>query len=104
MCLLNKNKTGQPARYITFPRCAFVHVLEEMKSLQCSCHDLAALQILSTLGMRAREKGWVTDPQKTRVKTWVEPSHPVPSCLSQKDINQMSADKSHILHPGDTAE
>lgn len=56
MCLLNKKYIGQSAQYVVFPRYAFVHVLEEMKSLECSCHDLALMQILSTVRMRARER------------------------------------------------
>lgn len=65
-----------------FPRYAFVHVLEEMKSLECSCHDLALMQILSTVRMRARERagGWVTDPKKHDLKLgW---NHPTPYSAS----------------------
>ncbi len=54
--LLRPNKTGQSTRYVVIPRYACVHVLEEMKSLQCSCHDLAAMQISSTLRRRERER------------------------------------------------
>lgn len=41
--LLRQNKTGRSTQYVVFPRYACVHVLEEMKSLQCSCHDLAMM-------------------------------------------------------------
>ena len=55
---LRQNKTGQSTRYVMFPRYACVRVLEEMKSLQHSCHDLAVMQNTTNIEneRRRREK------------------------------------------------
>lgn len=90
--LLDWNKTGQSTECATLPRYACVHALEGMKSLQCSCHDLAAVQISSTMRMRKRkqgqerEGGWVVKHLiQHELKLGWNQHHPVLCCLSQKD-------------------
>lgn len=105
--LLKQNKTGQSTQNVMFSRYACVHVLEEMKSLQHSCHDLAAMQISSTLRRRMRKRkkraGWVPDLIQHELKLgWNEPTLRC-TFWSQKDKtnkkkSQITADKSHTFH------
>lgn len=82
-------------QHINFPRCAFVHVLEEMKSLHCLCHNLAVRS--KPCQPRDCEKktkkgcGWqINDMSLSMGGT----SYSAMYCRT-------TANKSHILQPGD---
>lgn len=96
---LRRNKKGRSTRYAMFPRYACVHVLEEMKSLQCSRHSLAEMQISSTLIIRerGRRNGRAGDRSYTIRAPCVELTQPV-SQFDPKGKQNTSLRTNHIFH------